>query len=332
MAAFAAPYLPLLAAPRAPRQAPQSHPRFYRPRCARACLQGVPIGEPLAAPVSDAAAPRAVFCDVDGTLLASDNKILPANVDAVKGLPYPDVRFIPATGKSRAGALQSFGELGDFLKSRYPTGVPGVYLQGLCVYDESGALVYEQTLAPSVSRKVVELSEQLSLSLIAYGRDGDSILCAKADAEIMKVTDYHEPTPIECGSWDAIIGANTIHKFLFMATEEAILAARPAVEAAFAGTAEVTRATPGMLEVLPLGASKGAGVARLQKVLGVSAEKSMAIGDGENDVEMLQLCGTSVAVANAVPVAAAAAKYATLSNDQGGVAAALEAHVYACIK
>lgn len=305
--------------------------RRPRPNYIRACLASDPLKEPPVAS-STGTPPRAVFCDVDGTLLDSNNTILQANVQAVKQLPYPDVRFIPATGKSRAGALDAFGELGDILKSRYPAGVPGVYLQGLCVYDETGVLVHEQTLPPSISRTVVELSKSLSLSLIAYGRDGDSILCEKTDSEIMKVTDYHEPTPIECGSWDAIIDGNTIHKFLFMASEEAIVAARPAVEAAFVGIAEVTRATPGMLEVLPLGASKGAGVARLQNVLGVSAEDSMAIGDGENDVEMLRLCRTSVAVANAVPVAMSAAKYRTVSNNEGGVASALEEHVFVYLK
>jgi HAD superfamily hydrolase (TIGR01484 family) len=43
------------------------------------------------------------------------------------------------------------------------------------------------------------------------------------------------------------------------------------------------------MQVLPPGASKGAGVARLLKELGVRPEELMAIGDGENDVEMLQV-------------------------------------------
>lgn len=47
------------------------------------------------------------------------------------------------------------------------------------------------------------------------------------------------------------------------------------------------------LQVLPLGASKGNGVAWLLAQLGVDAACVMAVGDGENDVEMLQLAGVS---------------------------------------
>lgn len=47
------------------------------------------------------------------------------------------------------------------------------------------------------------------------------------------------------------------------------------------------------MQVLPLGASKGNGVAWLLDHLGVDATHVMAMGDGENDVEMLQLAGVS---------------------------------------
>jgi hydroxymethylpyrimidine pyrophosphatase-like HAD family hydrolase len=53
------------------------------------------------------------------------------------------------------------------------------------------------------------------------------------------------------------------------------------------------------MQVLPLGASKGAGVSWLLDRLGVAPEAVMALGDGENDVEMLQLAGLGVAVGNA---------------------------------
>lgn len=48
-----------------------------------------------------------------------------------------------------------------------------------------------------------------------------------------------------------------------------------------------------LLQVLPLGASKGVGVEWLLAHMGVAAEHVMALGDGENDVEMLQLAGVS---------------------------------------
>lgn len=265
------------------------------------------------------------FCDVDGTLLNSKHDIVPRNVDAIKKLMKDtSILFIPATGRSREGALNGFGELGDILRKLYPSGVPGVYLQGLCVFNLDGSMLYESTIDPDLSRRVVDLAKRLRLDLIAYGGKGDTIFCAERNAETDKVADYHEPMPVAKGSWDKIITTETIHKFIYMAPEDRILAARPSIERELLGDSEITRACEGMLEVLPRGASKGKGVQKLLRQLDISPDAALACGDGENDVEMLELCKHSVAMENAVDVAKKVAKYRTTTNNDGGVADVIE--------
>lgn len=61
--------------------------------------------------------------------------------------------------------------------------------------------------------------------------------------------------------------------------------------------------------------------------LGVRPEACMAMGDGENDVEMLGLVGLGVAMGNAVPQARQAADAVTGKNSEDGVAAAIEKYV-----
>jgi hydroxymethylpyrimidine pyrophosphatase-like HAD family hydrolase len=75
-----------------------------------------------------------------------------------------------------------------------------------------------------------------------------------------------------------------IIKLLLMGSAARILELRPAAELQFGGRASLTTAIPGMLELLPLGASKGAGVGWLLERLGVHPSACMALGDGENDV------------------------------------------------
>jgi Cof subfamily protein (haloacid dehalogenase superfamily) len=189
-------------------------------------------------------------------------------------------------------------------------------------------LIHERTLLPDVARRVVALSKLLETSLIAYGINGDTILCEVEDEETTKLESYHEPAPVAIGNWDSVIGSVSIYKFIFMAPEERILSIRPRVEKELNAVSKITRATPGMLEVLPLGASKGDGVSRLLKSLQIAPETVLAVGDGENDVEMFGICGMSVAMANSVESARAAAKYLTSSNDDAGVAAAIEHFVF----
>lgn len=80
-------------------------------------------------------------------------------------------------------------------------------------------------------------------------------------------------------------------------------------------------------QVLPLGCSKGTGVQWLLDRLGVDPAACMGLGDGENDVEMLQLLGLGVAMGNAGPPALGVADHITASNAEDGVARAVERFV-----
>lgn len=84
-----------------------------------------------------------------------------------------------------------------------------------------------------------------------------------------------------------------------------------------------------LLQILPLGASKGAGVAWLLDYLGMDASGLLACGDGENDIEMLQLAAIGVAMGNAKPEVIRAADYVVGSNDDDGVAQAIHDYVLA---
>ena len=77
---------------------------------------------------------------------------------------------------------------------------------------------------------------------------------------------------------------------------------------------------------LPAGSGKTAAISSLSDLSGIGIEDIVAFGDDSNDVEMLKLCGTSVAVANAVPEAFESADEVTLSNDEDGVAKWLAEH------
>jgi hydroxymethylpyrimidine pyrophosphatase-like HAD family hydrolase len=75
------------------------------------------------------------------------------------------------------------------------------------------------------------------------------------------------------------------------------------------------------------GASKGVALLALAERLGVSTAETFAIGDGRNDISMLKVAGTSVAMAGAPPDVRVAAQFVTSSNDEEGFARALAMYV-----
>lgn len=79
-----------------------------------------------------------------------------------------------------------------------------------------------------------------------------------------------------------------------------------------------------LLDILPPNSSKGSGLKRLAEINTIGRADVMAIGDNFNDIEMLEYAGTSVVMGNADPGLLEREEfYTTLSNDEGGVAAAI---------
>ena len=78
-----------------------------------------------------------------------------------------------------------------------------------------------------------------------------------------------------------------------------------------------------LFEALAPGGAKGCALRRLTERLGFTPQEVMAIGDNNNDLDMLRYAGTAVAMANATPEARAAAHFVTTANTANGVAHAL---------
>ncbi|KAG2443542.1 hypothetical protein HXX76_001894 [Chlamydomonas incerta] len=265
---------------------------------------------------------RLIVSDVDGTLLNSNQQLSPAVEAAVKQARTLGVLTCVATGKARGPWIA------DVLP-RLQLDTPGVFMQGLLVYDAQGQVLHERRLEEDVALDCIALAAGAGVTLTAYC--GDRILCAATDAHTDRLNFYKEPPPEAVGELAAVVsggGGVPVHKMIFMADQDRIDALRPAVEALLAGRASLTTALTGMLEVLPLGCSKGAGLSWLLEWLDVAPGQVMALGDGENDVEMLQLAGLGVAMGNAGPKAKAAADVVLeATNDQDGVAEAIRRFV-----
>lgn len=78
------------------------------------------------------------------------------------------------------------------------------------------------------------------------------------------------------------------------------------------------------LEMNREGTDKGKGLLALGELLGIKREEIMACGDGMNDFEMLKTVGFAVAMENGHPRVKEIADYITVTNDEDGVAKAIE--------
>jgi Cof subfamily protein (haloacid dehalogenase superfamily) len=260
---------------------------------------------------------KLIAVDIDGTLLNSQHELTPRTERALRQAMAQGIPVILATGKTRTSALDAIARLG--------LATPGVYLQGLAIYNGDGTIRYQQTLDLEVARQMIAYSEARDFPLVAYC--GTRILTRERSPQVDRLIKYHEPTPEPVGSLLRLLGVEPIHKVIFISDAPQIKTLRAELNGHLGKNATLVQALDDMLEVLPPGASKGSGLRRLLADLEVAPENVLAIGDGENDVEMLQLAGVGVAVANAMPAAKAAADFIVASHDDDGVAEAIERFV-----
>ncbi|CAJ1443191.1 unnamed protein product [Effrenium voratum] len=281
---------------------------------------------------------RAVVTDVDGTLMDSQHRLPAAHLAALRSLMRRNVPVVLATGKHRGPWTQRLiQEVVDHdiqAASPWTLNAPGVFVQGLRVCDASGEVVAARTLAPELLRRCARLAEREAWTLLSY-TDADTIASNRPDPETAKIDALGEP-PVEVASCE---GAK-VHKLLFLGRPADEQAIRKAVEAEVGEEASITVAIAGMVEVLPKNSSKADGVRQALEILGIQPREVLALGDGENDVEMMEFIraepveglgtrrggagGLTAAVANARPQLRRAAEFEVPSCDEDGWSHAVE--------
>lgn len=281
----------------------------------------------------------AIATDVDGTLLSGGQQLHHITRDAVmKAIDQcyhssnanKIKHFFPATGKSRQGAIGSLGDdIGPLLYK-----CPGVYIQGLYCIDREGNVVFEKKLSSLVVKEAEQLVMECGISIVGY--DGDDLYTTEQTDVVRSLSEFYgEPTvqlvhsSVDGSKLQLAENDNGCHKLLIMDEDAEMLktVVRPKLEKlAEKHGVIVTQALPTMLELLPPGCSKAVGVQKLCEALGINPETELlALGDAENDADMLAMSSIGVAVGNACPVARSASDFImTERNDEGGAGLAME--------
>jgi len=262
---------------------------------------------------------KLIVTDVDGTLLDSKHIMTERTEKALKAAMAQGIKVVLATGKTRRSV--------DDVIKRLDLKTPGVYVQGLVISHPDGSEQHLGTLDADLMRRVLTFIEDRGYQAMAYS--GKRILVRSNTAEATILTEeYDEPRPEAVGPLVNIVDDVPVNKLIFCGREaKHITALRWQLTHLIDGDARITQALPDAIELLPFGASKATALKLLLKEIGIEPEEMLAIGDGENDIEMIQLAGMGIAMGNANPKLKAVADATVSSNDEDGLAEAIEKFV-----
>lgn len=269
---------------------------------------------------------RMIGLDLDGTLLSDKKEILPRTRKVLERAIAEGVIVLVATGRPWMGVPE---ELREFPGMRY-----ALTSNGARILDtEKGVVLEEHLLSVGSAKKALEICGKYDTLQEVYF-DGQGYAPA---AQMDQVERYHKnpnmweymrKTRIPVDDIFALVdrenrGLDKVQA-LFADMDEragawAELSAEPDLE--LVGSLRYN------IEINATGVNKGTGLVNLGRRLGIRREEIMACGDGDNDTVMLREVGFGVAMGNAEAQVKEAADYITLTNEEEGVAEAIEKFV-----
>ncbi|WP_425584415.1 HAD family hydrolase [Tsukamurella soli] len=271
------------------------------------------------------ARPAVIASDVDGTLVGPDELLSARTRAALKLITDTGTRFVLATGRPPR-AVEPIADQLDFAPL-------AVCANGAVLFDtDSGEIVAAHLLQPELLAAIADLvREYLPGAGFAVERVSTGAHDAATPRFVASTGYQHawlEPDTATVG--DAEVLALPAVKLLVRNPGLTSDVMHERIAPHLHGIADVTYATNnGLIEFHVPGVTKATGVAAAITHLGVPAGadggvRVAAFGDMPNDVAMLRWAALGVAVANAHPLARAAADLGTAANVDDGVAAVVE--------
>ena len=263
---------------------------------------------------------------MDGTLLNSNGLVSERNKRALKKLEENKVHVAIATGRIYTSAM-IYAKYLDII-------TPIIACNGAIVKDlHDNSIIYESHIETEDCFKVFDLckenklyfhfytentfyTEKMAFSSLKYFEWNKTM----KEEEQINIQIIHDPYELVSHFNEKVykIQINSDDMELLENTRKSL----ERIE-----TLEISKSWHNNVEIMRNGVNKGNAVMHLAKSLGVKQEEVVCIGDNENDIGMLTYAGLGVAMGNAEEIVKKSANYVTTSNDEYGVAVAIEKFV-----
>ena len=250
---------------------------------------------------------RAIFFDIDGTLLMKDSKhqMPPSALQALNLAREKGILLFVATGRVPSMALPVW--------NIFP--FDGILaLTGQYCFDRSGNILHKLPMNADDIRLLMEIQKNDPFPCLIG--EGEESFCASPSQRIADHFAQHDLPAPKVYNIDRIC-EHDVYQLIVYDPEINVPKLAPLRHI------QITNAATYCYDVLPKEGGKDVGIRAVAAHYGISPEEIMVFGDGKNDVPMLKNAGFGVAMGNACPEAKAAADYVTDDIDKDGIFNAL---------
>lgn len=267
-------------------------------------------------------APKLVLCDVDGTLFDRKDTMQPGHGKLQKILSSSKIPFTLASGR----CLDNMKHLIEYLDIKLPV----IVNNGTAILQD-GKVLWEEKLCALDLREAVEMADRMGMFVSFYGA---------VEERVYRHNDYVQSYIDRFGkSYTYVLGENeqaddalwnalSVQKILIIDPDttgriDEIIGKIKNVE-----DKSIVKYDQRSIDVMPRSCTKEKGAQILSEIMGVPMKDIMAIGDNENDIEMIREVGIGAAVANGTNRLKNVADYVAESTGVDGVVEAIEKYFH----
>ncbi|MCT0949586.1 sugar-phosphatase [Weissella confusa] len=262
---------------------------------------------------------KLITIDIDDTLVNTAKQVTPRVKAALQEATAQGVKVVLTTGRPLPGVQEYLDELGlNHQDDQY-----AITYNGGVVQTTNGEELGGKELAYSDYLRLREVADELGAYLqvetidAAYTSAKEINYWASRENFLIKMPLIIKPV-------DEMDPNDHYVKFMFIGDEADIDSWRDALPADVKEAYYIVKSTPQHLEFMHKDATKGSGLLTLAAKLGIDRSETMALGDQQNDVTMIEVAGLGVAMGNAVPEVKAVADVETTTQNADGVGVAVE--------
>ncbi len=267
---------------------------------------------------------KLIVSDFDGTLITSDQRILSEVRRAISQYVEDGGIFAVCTGRILASILPQVRQLG--LK-----GLVAACQSSVIADIQTGQFIRHGGLTSKQTSEICAAIESLNQTVHAYSdevfysdmpEDNEYL---KMYEKIIGVKAEHPDLPLSQFVLREGVSCQKVASLCFSQDRDMIY---KFLADKFKDKYDVTCSADVLVEVSPIGDTKGEGVKFLADYYGIDIADTVAIGDNLNDMSMIEVAGVGVAVGNAVKELKAKADFISSSNDDGAVAQVIKMFGY----
>lgn len=269
---------------------------------------------------------KLICIDMDGTLLNKTGEISEKNLEAIKMASENGVNVAVTTGR----LFTSANYFADLLGVKTPViASNGAYIRE----KSSDKVIYKSLLGYDNAIKIVEILK--NFNLYPHFNTYDSIFTEKLINSSLFYSKLNETLPEDrrikihiVEEWQRVLKENESEILKCIVIDKDIEKIKKAKEEINKiETVEVVSSLKKNFEIMSKGVSKGKAVEMLANYYGINKSEIICMGDNENDLSMIKYAGLGIAMGNAEDFVKESADYITDTNENDGVAKAIEKFV-----